>query len=247
MNTIAQKIQNNPYKSMCAIFVLWGLGGWVAPSEARADSWSGQDKVMHVAAGAAVGSAVTLMTESKAIGIAAGTIVGLAKEASDAGQDGHTVSAKDAVVTAVGAVLGAYGSDMIVRETSQVWLNFGGVSHHFDRSKKYNERNNGLGLEIRVSPDASLMAGQYKNSVGKTTSYFGGTYQPFHVGNAKFGAAIGVMNGYQRINNGGLFPMAIPMMTYEAGRVGVNVGVIPNIQKHGVDGAVIFQLKIKAF
>ena len=53
------------------------------------------------------------------------------------------------------------------------------------------------------------------------------------------------MNGYPNMNRGGAFFAAIPMASVEYGRVGVNVGVIPTAGK--VDGAIILQLKLRAF
>lgn len=125
----------------------------------------------------------------------------------------------------------------------QIWVNLGGFSRHFASNKGYNENNLGLGLEYRTSPEIAYMAGAYYNSVRKTTSYAAVNWQPWQLGAVKLGAALGVMNGYPSLANGGSFFAALPMATYEGRHVGVNFGVVPSIGK--VDGAVILQFKLR--
>lgn len=127
--------------------------------------------------------------------------------------------------------------------TSQVWLNVGGFSRHFDRNRGHNEHNLGLGIEYRTSPELSYMAGSYHNSVRKSTTYAAVNWQPWSVGSVKLGAAIGLMNGYPAVNRGGNFFAALPMASYEGRRFGVNVGLIPSVKN--VDGAVIVQFKVR--
>jgi hypothetical protein len=127
--------------------------------------------------------------------------------------------------------------------TSQVWLNVGGFSRHFDRNRGHNEHNLGLGIEYRTSPELSYMAGSYYNSVRKNTTYAAVNWQPWSVGPFKVGAAIGLMNGYPAVNRGGSFFAALPMVSYEGGRFGVNIGLIPALKN--VDGAVIVQFKLR--
>ena len=57
------------------------------------------------------------------------------------------------------------------------------------------------------------------------------------------GAALGVMNGYPSLANGGSFFAALPLATVEGRHFGINVGVIPSMGK--VDGAVIIQFKLR--
>lgn len=84
-------------------------------SMAHADEWTGQDKSLHFIAGAAVGAAVTVATERRDYGIAAGVATGLAKELYDSQhRDRRTPSFKDFAVTAAGAVMGAYVGGVIV-------------------------------------------------------------------------------------------------------------------------------------
>jgi uncharacterized protein YfiM (DUF2279 family) len=85
------------------------------PTLATADEWTGRDKTLHFTVGAAIGGAVTIATDRRDYGIAAGVAVGLAKELYDAQhRSTHTPSAKDFAVTALGAVAGAY-TGLVIR------------------------------------------------------------------------------------------------------------------------------------
>lgn len=127
----------------------------------------------------------------------------------------------------------------------EVWVNIGGFSRHFARDRGYNESNFGLGVEYRLNPDVSVMAGSYYNSIRRTTTYATANWQPWRIGDFKIGASVGVMDGYPAISRGGTFFVAVPMATYEGKRLGFNLGVIPSTKN--VDGALIFQIKVRAF
>ena len=87
------------------------------PSLVCADEWTGRDKSLHFAVGAAVGGAVTIATDRRDYGIVAGVAVGLAKELYDSRHRAtHTPSAKDFAVTALGAVAGSYTGLVIRRQ-----------------------------------------------------------------------------------------------------------------------------------
>lgn len=73
---------------------------------AHADEWTGRDKNLHFAGGAAIATAVTAATGNEWHGFLAGTAAGLAKEVHDATGRGQ-VSGKDFAVTALGAFAGA--------------------------------------------------------------------------------------------------------------------------------------------
>lgn len=73
---------------------------------AHADEWTGKDKQLHFIGGVAVAAAVTAATGDEWKGFLASTAVGIAKEVYDSTGRGH-VSAKDAAVTAIGAMVGA--------------------------------------------------------------------------------------------------------------------------------------------
>lgn len=130
-------------------------------------------------------------------------------------------------------------------EAGELWVNTGGISHHFDRSKNFNEVNVGVGVEYRITPEVSAMTGFHKNSINLRTTYAAVNYQPFSIGPVKIGASAGLMSGYPVIKNGGAFFAALPFATYEGKRFGVNVGLIPNIPSRHIDGAVVFQFKFR--
>jgi uncharacterized protein YfiM (DUF2279 family) len=70
------------------------------------DRWTGSDKAQHLAIGGLIGFGGTLGTGSAWKGFAMGSAVGVLKEVSDAGGSG-TCSAKDLMVTVIGAGVGA--------------------------------------------------------------------------------------------------------------------------------------------
>lgn len=127
----------------------------------------------------------------------------------------------------------------------EIWVNVGGFSSHFNSSKNYNENNAGIGVEYRISPQTAVMAGSYYNSVRNTTTYAAFNWQPYALGAWKVGVAAGVMDGYPGIVRGGTFFAALPLVTYEGKKLGVNLGIIPSMAK--VDGAVVVQFKIRAY
>jgi uncharacterized protein YfiM (DUF2279 family) len=87
------------------------------PFLAHADEWTGRDKTLHFLGGAAIGAAVTMATDKPMYGIAAGAAVGLAKELYDTQhRSTHTPSAKDLVMTIVGAAVGSYTTHIVIRK-----------------------------------------------------------------------------------------------------------------------------------
>jgi uncharacterized protein YfiM (DUF2279 family) len=90
-----------------------GLGGALTAPKAHAagmttsDAWTGPDKTKHLIVGASIGLAAGALSDSWAAGAAAGCAVGVAKEINDMRSPGHTPSYKDAVVTCLGAAIGA--------------------------------------------------------------------------------------------------------------------------------------------
>jgi len=88
-----------------------------ASMSAAAEPWSGIDKRLHFAGGLAIASAVTLATGDRNAGFWAGTAVGLAKELHDGMGHGHA-SAKDFVVTALGAYVGSRATGWVITPRS---------------------------------------------------------------------------------------------------------------------------------
>ena len=72
------------------------------------DKWTGPDKVKHFGAGMAIGSGVTLLSRRPDYGFWAGAAAGVLIETRG------VCSLQDAVVTAVGAGAGAYGTYWLV-------------------------------------------------------------------------------------------------------------------------------------
>lgn len=77
------------------------------------DDWTGQDKVKHIAAGAAVASAFTVIGGSETVGFWVGVGVGAGKEFLDAGGMGQA-SVKDFAATAFGAYIGAKIGGLVI-------------------------------------------------------------------------------------------------------------------------------------
>jgi len=128
--------------------------------------------------------------------------------------------------------------------SAALWVNIGGFSHHF-QDKGRNEVHPGLGVELRVNEDFSLMTGFHKNSMSLRTRYAAVNYTPLHMGPVALGVSVGAMDGYSLKNGGGAFMAILPMASVEIGRVGVNVMVIPTIESKHVEGAVCLQIKMK--
>ena len=129
---------------------------------------------------------------------------------------------------------------------SQLWVNPGMVSYHFQQDKNFNNGNWGGGLEYRFNTVASVTAGRFYNSDRAYSNYAGIYYQPVAIGPIKLGAVFGGFNGYPTTNNGGWFAAALPALTWEGDWVGANVFVIPTIGDR-VHGAISLQLKLKIF
>ena len=129
---------------------------------------------------------------------------------------------------------------------SQLWINPGMASYHFQQDKNFNNGNWGAGLEYRFNTVASVTAGRFYNSDCAYSNYAGVYYQPIAIGPIKIGAVIGGFNGYPTTNNGGWFAAALPALTWEGDWVGANVFVIPTVGDR-VHGAISLQLKLKVF
>ena len=131
-------------------------------------------------------------------------------------------------------------------EKSELWLNPGLLSYHFDQSKNFNAVNYGIGAEYRFSSVASITAGTFRNSNYHQSNYIGAYWQPIAIGPINIGVVAGGFNGYSSNNNGGWFPAVLPAFTVEGRWVGLNLIVIPTIGDR-VSGSLSFQLKFKAF
>lgn len=129
---------------------------------------------------------------------------------------------------------------------SEFWLDSGFLSHHFQSDKGLNNNNYGIGGEYRYSTNSALTAGQFYNSDRKTSHYAGWYWQPINYGSVRLGGVVGGFDGYPNMRNGGWFLAAIPMLSYEYQRVGMNIAFVPTY-KNKLYGAVSVQLKIQLF
>ena len=93
---------------------------------------------------------------------------------------------------------------------------------------------------------ASATVGRFYNSDRAYSNYAGVYYQPWKIGPVRIGAVVGGFNGYPKMRDGGWFPAAIPTLSYEYERVGVNIAIVPSY-KDRLYGALSIQLKLKAF
>ena len=129
---------------------------------------------------------------------------------------------------------------------SELWVNPGMYSYHFQKDQNLNNNNWGLGLEYRFNSVASVTLGNFKNSDNGHSSYAGIYYQPIAIGFVKVGVVAGGFNGYQSTNNGGWFPAILPALTIEEGRLGANLFFIPTVSDR-VHGAISLQVKVKIY
>lgn len=129
---------------------------------------------------------------------------------------------------------------------SELWIDSGFATYHFDHDKNLNGGNRGLGVEYRFSGTMAAAAGRFVNSDRYYSNYAGVLWQPYALGPVRLGAAIAAFDGYPKMRDRGWFPAVIPTFTYEYQRVGLNVGVIPTY-KDRLYGGISVQLKVKLF
>lgn len=127
---------------------------------------------------------------------------------------------------------------------SELWVNPGFYSYHFQRDKGFDDTNPGFGAEYRFSSVASVTAGRFHNSDRRMSNYAGVYYQPWAIGPVRLGAVVGGFNGYPKMRDGGWFLAAIPVVSVEYQRVGVNFAIVPTY-KERLHGALSVQLKFK--
>ena len=129
---------------------------------------------------------------------------------------------------------------------SELWINPGMYSYHFQKDQNLNNNNWGVGLEYRFNTVASVTLGNFKNSDNGHSSYAGIYYQPIAIGPIRLGVVAGGFNGYQSTNNGGWFPAVLPALTIEDGIFGANIFFIPTLGDR-VHGAISLQIKVKLY
>jgi hypothetical protein len=161
---------------------------------------------------------------------------------------GFLVSLLRVVFPFLAAVSSAYAED--VQRPRQVWLNPGFFSWHFDRAREFREDNWGVGVEAVLAPDHAVMAGNYINSDRKRSRYAAYQWRPLHWRpydiDVSAGIALGVFDGYPKMNDGGWFIGLFPLLAVEGKRVGANFSIVPTI-KERVHGAVVLQIKLRVW
>lgn len=149
-----------------------------------------------------------------------------------------------AIVGAAGAVHANPFEVIENKPLGELWVNGGFYSRHFQRDKGFDDTNPGLGAEYRFSTVASATVGRFHNSDREMSNYAGVYYQPWSIGPFRLGAVIGGFNGYPNMRDGGWFLAAIPVVSVEYQRVGVNFAIVPTY-KERLHGAFSVQLKFK--
>jgi len=132
------------------------------------------------------------------------------------------------------------------KPVSEIWLNPGFYSYHFQTDKDLNNSNIGLGGEYRYSTVSSFTLGVFENSDRETSRYAGLYWQPLRLGAFRAGAVFGALDGYQKIQKNGWFLAAIPAVSYEYKYVGFNLMITPSY-KDKLYGAISLQLKLRVY
>ena len=129
-------------------------------------------------------------------------------------------------------------------DISQVWINPGFYSLHFDRNKGLEDFNPGIGIEWPIDKTFSLTAGAFRNSDRKHSNYAGLYVMPFEFYGVKFGAVVGGFDGYPNYRNSNWFPAILPVAAIEGRHWGLNIAYVPTI-KNRLYGALTLQLKYR--
>lgn len=150
---------------------------------------------------------------------------------------------------ACAAPLTAAGEDAAAFRT-QVWLNPGAYSHHFDRNRDFRENNIGFGAEVALGPDSTWMLASFINSERARSRYAGWQWRPLHGQFAGMQVHAGIVaaafDGYPRVRDGGWFLSLLPVVALEGDRLGLNLSVVPTIQDR-LNGAILFQVKLRVW
>jgi hypothetical protein len=147
---------------------------------------------------------------------------------------------------AVAADAGHGGDASFERE---LWVTSGFLSRHTHHRSRYNEHNDGLGVEWRFAGQWQANAGHYRNSVRHGSTYLQLGWTPLQAQlpmdlRMRSGFSLGAVNGYPKVRRGGYWATFVPVVSLESERVGLNFVYIPSVGKR-VDGAYALQLKLR--
>lgn len=130
------------------------------------------------------------------------------------------------------------------RAQADVYAEFGGVSHHFDRDAGYRERNPGLGIRWQANDEWGVAALRYRNSLNRDSTAITARWTPIQFAGARIGVVGGVVNGYGA-NGGGFVPVVVPTAAWQIGPVELGVIGWPSIEKRGVGGGVALSVSLR--
>ena len=140
----------------------------------------------------------------------------------------------------------SYGPFKLIEHApvSEIWLNPGFLSYHFQKDIDLDDNNIGFGAEYRYSTIHSLTAGRFHNSDKQISNYAAWYWQPLEYASIRIGALIGAINGYPKAYEGGWFPLLLPVVSFEQNNLGINLTVVPSY-KDMLHGSISLQLKLK--
>jgi len=125
------------------------------------------------------------------------------------------------------------------KAADDVWLSATIASYHSNRNIEHNERNWGLGFEYGLSDNWRAVGGAYRNSYWRTSAYAGLLWLPVRVGPFRAGTTLAGATGY----NGPVDLVVMPTIAWEGKQFGVNLGVMPAIDRKIVN---VIGLQLKA-
>ncbi len=128
----------------------------------------------------------------------------------------------------------------------ELWLSTGFETWHFDSGPDLNGHNPGWGIDYRFSTTLSVTGGKFFNSDRHDSNYLGLSWQPLAAGPFRLGMFGGLLDGYPRMQGGGTFLAAVPVISAEYGRIGANLIIVPTIQDR-IYGGISLQLKLKLY
>ena len=96
---------------LAATLLYWG-------SSDAADQWTTKDKGEHIAVSAGIGTVSGLVIKDKWTAFGLAMVPGIAKEIWDSQHPNHTASFKDLAADAVGAAVGVYTGNCVLRAQS---------------------------------------------------------------------------------------------------------------------------------
>jgi|RhiMethySRZTD1v2_1073278.scaffolds.fasta_scaffold1428700_2 hypothetical protein len=129
----------------------------------------------------------------------------------------------------------------------QVWLDPGFFSYHF-KEGDYRQDNYGLGVGVFFAPEHGVLAGTFLNSNDERSHYAAYHWRPWGWNPAgisvRAGLAFGFIDGYSNTNHGHWFPVVLPALSAEYGRLGATFLFAPH-PRNGT--ALALQLRLRVW